>query len=134
MDPHAIFSSTLGLVAPWQITKVDVSRDLSRLDIYVGYKHPPSVPCPSCGKATEVCGEGTMLWHHSDFFNKEAFLHVVVPVLKCGTPCSCIKAKVQWSDSGSRFVLQDETLSPDCSSCEYGKTYGIINSYSLILG
>lgn len=105
MDHPSIFSSTLGLSTPWKITVVDVSDQYPRLDIYIICKHSVSIPCPSCGKGAKISAVSDESWHHTDFFNKEAYLHVKVPVVTCDSSCGCHKLDVPWSKPGSRFTL-----------------------------
>ncbi len=108
MDQPSIFSSTLGLATPWQITRVDVSKEHPRFDIYISCNQSVSMPCPLCGQDATICGLAQQSWHHDDFFSKDAYLHVAVPVVRCKTPCGVHKVRVPWSHPGSRFVLVND--------------------------
>lgn len=57
MDQPSIFSSTLGLATPWHITRVVVSKELPRFDIYICCNQAASMPCPLCGQEAQICGE-----------------------------------------------------------------------------
>lgn len=118
MEQPSIFSSTLGLTRPWKITRVEVATEQPRLDIYIYCNRFKTMPCPSCGKKAVVCGSTVQSWYHGDFFNKEAYLHAEVPVLRCVDSCGCIRATIPWSHPGSRFILQKDTLSPACADCQ----------------
>jgi transposase len=127
MDQPSIFSSTLGLSTPWRITKVEVSKETARLDIYISCCHSFSMTCPSCGNEARVCRLSDESWHHTDFFNKEAFIHAKVPLITCDNPCGCLKIQVPWSKPGSRFIRIKETLPTSCTSCNKAGTFGLIN-------
>jgi len=105
MDQPSIFSSTLGLATPWQITKVDVSKESPRFDIYISCNQSVAMPCPVCGQKANVCGIAQQSWHHGDFFNKDAYLHANVPMVRCNPHCGVQKVTVPWSRPGSRFIL-----------------------------
>lgn len=117
MDQPSIFSATLGLAYPWQISRVEISTEQPRLDIYIVFEQSLSMTCPSCGSDATICGMSEQSWHHGDFFKKEAFLHVAMPMLRCDAECGCIKTPVPWSSASSRFILREDPLLPACASC-----------------
>lgn len=117
MNQPSIFSSMLGLAHPWQITQVEISTDRPRIDIFITCRQSLTMQCPSCGIDAKICGMAEQSWHHSDFFNKEAYLHVTVPVLHCHESCGCIKTNGPWASPGSRFILRSDSLPAVCSTC-----------------
>ena len=103
MELSAIFSSTLGLSLPWQITSVSFCRDEKRLDINVDFLDNNSLPCPHCGCGGAPCQKKTETWYHDDFFRYATYLHAHVPHIEC---CgNVIPVERPWSSEGSRFSL-----------------------------
>lgn len=99
----AIFSATLGLSAPWQVTSATFAKESNRLDINIEYAPVTSIDCPFCGKPVSSLPSETMLevWHHEDFFRYTTYLHAKVPVMTC-----CGRSFPQerpWSRVGSKF-------------------------------
>jgi transposase len=109
MDQSSIFSAALGLSTSWRIKVVDVSQKDPRIDIYIISNHSALLPCPVCGKEARISSISDESWHHSDFFHKDAYVHIKVPVVTCDSSCGCHKLNAPWSKSGSRFILLKDT-------------------------
>lgn len=103
MEHAKIFSATLGLSYPWQITDVALSKGEKRLDITVHYSLDGSMSCPICGAEVKFLPPETELWHHHDFFRYSTFLHAFVPRIQCR--CGVCHLERPWSRTGSRFAL-----------------------------
>lgn len=104
MERTAIFSATLGLFPPWQVTSASFARESNRLDIHVEYAHPAGHDCPHCGGRGTCCLAETVqeTWYHEDFFRYATYLHARVPLLAChcgGT----FQLERPWSRAGSKF-------------------------------
>ena len=103
MELPTIFSSTLGLSLPWQITSVSFAKEEKRLDINVDFLDNNSLPCPCCGTGGVPCQKKTETWYHDDFFRYETYLHAHVPHIEC---CgNIIPVERPWSRVGSKFAL-----------------------------
>ncbi|MBT0666110.1 transposase family protein [Geobacter pelophilus] len=112
MSQQSIFAATLGLAPPWQVTSVKFSKNERRLDIFIDYNLATMLPCPVCGSESEICSEKIETWHHSDFFQNDAYLHATVPMIHCRHHCGCLNASVPWDHSRSRFVLLQDSSAP----------------------
>jgi len=101
MEQLAIFSGTLGLSPPWQVTSVSFARESNRLDITVHYEQANSLTCPVCGAPGAICPfeSETETWFHEDFLNYATYLHARVPRLSC----SCGDLPRPWCRAGSKF-------------------------------
>lgn len=104
MERTAIFSATLGLFPPWQVTSASFAKESNRLDIHVEYTHQSGHDCPFCGESGACCLAETVqeTWYHEDFFRYATYLHARVPLLTCrcgGT----FHLERPWSRDGSRF-------------------------------
>ena len=102
MDQPSIFSATLGLSYPWQMTSINFGTDAKRVDIYIDLAHGCIMICPKCGSEAKISGMEAETWFHSNFFNYAAYLHAKVPRLECCGGISPLERP--WSRAGSRFV------------------------------
>lgn len=102
MELPDIFSSTLGLSPPWEITGVHFAPTEKRLDITVAFTVVESITCPLCGEVRKMCYSVDEVWFHSDFFCHATYLHTQVPFIQC---CELVPVERPWSREGSRFSL-----------------------------
>jgi len=103
MQLPTIFSATLGLAKPWQVTQVIFTSDRRRLDITIEYEGSGGGDCPHCGKPESRGETERCTWFHDNFFNYETYLHTRIPRPTCCEERS--KIEPPWSRKGSRFVV-----------------------------
>ena len=105
MEQMPIFSATLGLSPPWQVTKVIFGKESNRLDISIEYAHGNAIDCPICGGEGTSCPAETTseIWYHGDFLRYVTYLHARVPLMAC---CCGSRFPLErpWSRAGSRFT------------------------------
>jgi len=78
-----LFTSALGLQAPWAVRDVKLDTAKHRVDFEVECKLA-SLVCPSCGAAGQrIHDRKQRSWRHLDFFQFEAWLHAGVPRMAC---------------------------------------------------
>ena len=71
---EALFTSALGLQAPWAVAEVKLDTAKHRIDFDVVCK-AATLSCPSCGAAAQpVHDRLSRSWRHLDFFQFEAWL------------------------------------------------------------
>ncbi len=107
---EALFTSALGLQAPWCVAKVDLDTAKRRIDFEVTCD-AKKLPCPACG----ISGQGIhdrvrRDWRHLDFFQFEAWLHADVPRVDCSGCGKTTQVDVPWARPGSGFTLLFEAL------------------------
>lgn len=107
---EALFTTALGLQAPWVVSNVELNTDKRRIDFEVKCD-ANKLPCPACG----VAGQGVhdrikRSWRHLDFFQFEAWLHAEVPRVDCSACGKTTQAEVPWARPGSGFTLLFEAL------------------------
>ena len=80
---ESLFTSALGLVAPWEMDKVDLYTARRRIDFEVRCS-AKLLACPHCGVADQrIHDRLRRSWRHLDFFQFEAWLHADVPRVAC---------------------------------------------------
>jgi len=104
MEQMAIFSATLGLSPPWQVTSASFATGSNRLDIGIEYGRGSALDCPLCGgKGTSFPAEtAEETWYHDDFLRYVTYLHARVPLMAC---CCGGRFHLErpWSRAGSKF-------------------------------
>ena len=107
---EALFTSALGLQAPWEVRKVRLDTAKHRIDFDVECKKA-LLACPSCGAAGQpVHDRMARSWRHLDFFQFEAWLHAGVPRVACAACGKTTQVPVPWAREGSGFTLLFEAL------------------------
>jgi transposase len=109
MEHPEIFSATLGISPPWLVTSVEMQSDGYRLDIIVDFANEGFFFCPNCGASMKSSGSAQEIWHHSDFFRHDTYLHARVPKVTC-LQCGETAIERPWSRAGSRFLLQGSAI------------------------
>lgn len=107
---EALFTTALGLQAPWIVSNVDLNTVKRRIDFKVSCD-AKQMPCPACG----VAGQGIhdrikRSWRHLDFFQFETWLHAEVPRVDCSACGKTTQVDVPWARPGSGFTLLFEAL------------------------
>ena len=106
MYQHSIFSATLGLSSPWQITGISFSKEERRMDVSVNFQVDDNLTCSNCGTLVKVASVSHELWHHQDFFSFATYLHAQVPMVDC--PCCGGNAVERpWTIGASQFRQLD---------------------------
>jgi len=115
MHLPGIFSATLGLTKPWEVTDIIFSNDCKRLDITIGYESDIQCECPHTKQPCTSMGTEISTWFRNDFFNYETYLSARIPGTSCGNPTT--RVNPPWSQKGSRFVLLDYTAPVSSTPC-----------------
>ncbi len=102
MEFPEIFSATLGLSPPWEVTDISYSTTEKRMDITISFTTVESIQCPLCGSFKSMCHAVDEVWYHNNFFCHTTYLHTQVPYIQC---CELIPVERPWSRAGSRFSL-----------------------------
>jgi len=110
MDELALFTLALGLSKPWQVVKVQFSKEVGRLDLKIDFPKGAKLSCPSCEEAEcDVHDTKERTWRHLNFFQYETYLHARVPRIRCSR-CGIKQVEVPWARPGSGFTLLFEML------------------------
>ena len=107
---EALFTSALGLVAPWAVEGVALDTAQRRIDFEVRCS-ARTLACPKCGAADQrIHDRLRRSWPHLDFFQFEAWLHADVPRVACKGCGKTSQAGVSWAREGSGFTALFEAL------------------------
>lgn len=107
---EALFTSALGLQAPWAVRSVQLDTAKNRIDFEVECRQP-LLACPACGATSQKVHDRLhRSWRHLDFFQYEAWLHADVPRVKCASCGKTTQLPVPWAREGSGFTLLFEAL------------------------
>jgi len=107
---EGLFTSALGLVAPWEVAKVELDTVRRRIDFEVRCS-AKLLACPRCGVAAQTIHDRLRRsWRHLDFFQYEAWLHADVPRVTCAGCGKTSQVDVPWAREGSGFTALFEAL------------------------
>ena len=107
---ESLFTSALGLQAPWMVGKVELDTARRRIDFQLACK-ATRLACPHCGAANQgVHDRIEREWRHLDFFQYEAWLHAPVPRIACGACGKTTQMQVPWAREGSGFAALFEAM------------------------
>jgi transposase len=84
MDSTLLFTSALGLKAPWQVSDIrfEPEQGAIHFDLVCDSKR---LDCPACTRADQPIHDRVQrTWQHLHFSQYQAFLHAPVPRLKYG--------------------------------------------------
>ena len=80
---ESLFTSALGLSAPWSVDKVALDTTRRRIDFQLVCK-AKRLACPHYGTPEQGVHDRVQReWRHLDFFQYEAYLHAPVPRVAC---------------------------------------------------
>lgn len=113
MNDTDLYRYLLGLESPWTVTKVSLSVDTQRVDVFVEHPKGQKWPCPVCGELLPVYDHSEeQVWRHLDSCQFQTFLHAKPPRVQSSKDC-VRQVLLPWAESKSRFTLLFERLAID---------------------
>lgn len=110
IEIESLFTSALGLSAPWRVEKVNLDTASRRIDFDLTCD-AKRLACPVCGRADQGIHDRLKReWRHLDFFQFEAWLHAEVPRVACTGCGKTTQIEVPWAREGSGFTALFEAL------------------------
>ena len=110
MDDKELYRQILGVVAPWEIRKIDLEMERGRVDIYLEWPHATEGICPECGKKCKVHDRREeRIWRHLDTCQLRTYIHCRIPRVSCDEH-KTKTMEVPWAENMSRFTLQFEMI------------------------
>lgn len=110
MDDKELYRQILGVVTPWDISKIDLDMEQDRVDIYLEWPYLQDGVCPECGKQCKIHDRREeRVWRHLDTCQLKTFIHCRIPRVTC--PEHKTKTmEVPWAEEMSRFTRQFERI------------------------
>jgi len=106
------YAKLLGLELPWKVTRVKLSVERLRVDIFVEYSQL-SGTCPECGDVCRVYDHSpARTWRHLDTMQFETFLYCEPPRTECAKH-GVKTMPLPWAGKHSRFTQLFEIFALD---------------------
>ena len=110
MDSNLLFTSALGLKAPWQVSDIRFEPDQGEIHFDLACESK-RLGCPACaGLDQPVHDRVQRTWQPLHVFQYKAFLHAPLPRVKCGHCGKVTQVEVPWARPGSGFTLLMDAL------------------------
>jgi transposase len=112
MNEKDIFKKIIGVVAPWEISKIEIDDTRKRVDVYLEYSKVKG-KCPECKKSVPLYDEREeRVWRHLDSCEYQTYLHCRMPRSNCDE--HGIKTmEIPWATEQSRFTMSFERYAID---------------------
>lgn len=113
MNDKELYRQILGVVSPWEITRIDLDMDKQQVDIYLEYPLLSEGACPKCGKICKIHDRREeRIWRHLDTCQLRTFIHCKTPRIKCEDH-KTLTLDVPWAAEMGRFTKLFERLAID---------------------
>jgi len=111
-----LYQQILGLVEPWTVTRLELSIEGGRVDVWVGHPRRVRFACPEndCGHTGLPVYDHAeqRAWRHLDSMQFLTFLHARPPRVDCPEH-GVHQVRLPWAEPMSRFTVLFERLAID---------------------
>ena len=108
-----LYRHLLGLVAPWEVDRVELSVVDGRVDVWVRHPDRTRFLCPDCDRPLPVYDHSAeRAWRHLDSCAFLTFLHASAPRVRCAEH-GVRQVRLPWAEPHSRFTVLFERLAID---------------------
>lgn len=113
MRDTELYRHLLGLGAPWEVDRVELSVTGQRVDVWVTHPAQTRFGCPECARELAVYDHSAeRTWRHLDSCQFLTYLHARPPRVDC--PDHGVRqARLPWAGANSRFTVLFERLAID---------------------
>ena len=116
MDDREICEHLYDVKRPWFVSRVSVSDEGKRVDMYMEHEKGVKWPCPLCEKLLSVSDHvKERVLRDLDSGLYKAYIHASVPRVRCPDH-GRIQVKTEWSEKSSRFTERFEVHAIDVLS------------------
>jgi transposase len=110
MDSNLLFTSALGLKAPWQVSDIRFEPEQGEIHFDLACESK-RLGCPAyAGLDQPMHDRVQRTWQPLHFFQYKAFLHAPLPRVKCGHCGKVTQVEGPWARPGSGFTLLMDAL------------------------
>jgi transposase len=113
MRDTELYQQVLGLQTPWVVSRVELSAEGGRIDVWAEHPRGTLFGCPECHLELAVYDHGDEReWRHLDTCQFLTFLHARPPRVQCPTD-GVRQVALPWAEPMSRFTILFERLAVD---------------------
>src|ERR1019366_1497477 len=113
MRDSDLYQQILGLQAPWEVSRVELSVADERIDVWVEHPKRTRFCCPECELELAVYDHGEEReWRHLDTCQFLTYLHARPPRIE-GPEHGVRQVALPWAEPMSRFTILFERVSVD---------------------
>jgi transposase len=113
MRDTELYRHLLGLEAPWDVSRVELSGDDGRIDVWVDHPKRTRFACPECDTELPVYDHGAEReWRHLDSCQFLTYLHARPPRVSCAEH-GVLQVRLPWAEPMARFTILFERLAVD---------------------
>ncbi len=113
MQDTELYRQLLGLAPPWSVSRVELSVESQRVDVWVEHEEGYAWHCPSCERELATYDHSAeRTWRHLDSCQFATYLRARPPRVQC--PEHGVKqVRLPWAEERSRFTLMFERFAID---------------------
>lgn len=128
MRDTELYRHLLGLVAPWEVDRVELSVADGRVDVWVRHPDRTRFACPDCDTPLPVYDHSAeRAWRHLDSCAFLTFLHASAPRVRCAEH-GVRQVRLPWAEPHSRFTVLFERLAIDVlGACDVASAAGLLS-------
>ncbi len=113
MRDTELYRHVLGLEAPWEVSRVDLSAEGERIDVWVDHPRRTRWKCPECDLVLPTYDHAEEReWRHLDTCQFLTYLHARPPRVECPEH-GVLRIRLPWAEPMSRFTVLFERLAID---------------------
>jgi transposase len=113
MRDTELYRHLLGLVDPWEVSRVELSVEGEKVDVWVEHARGVRFACPECGTELPVYDHSEeRAWRHLDSCQFLTYLHGSPPRVRCAEH-GVRQARLPWAEPHARFTMLFERLAVD---------------------
>lgn len=113
MEDTSLYQYLLGLKSPWNVSRVELSIQEQRVDVWADHGEDAVWVCPECSKESPLYDHAEeRAWRHLDSCQFQTYLHARIPRVKCSEH-GILQVRVPWAEPKSRFTVLFERLAID---------------------
>jgi transposase len=113
MRDTELYRHLLGLESPWQVSRVELSVEGGRVDVWASHPSRTRWSCPECDRVLATYDHAEeRAWRHLDSCQFLTYLHAAPPRVNCPLH-GVLQIRLPWAGPMSRFTILFERLAVD---------------------
>ena len=113
MRDTELYRHLLGLLEPWEVSRVELSVEDQRVDVWANHPKRTQFACPECGTELAVYDHAEeRSWRHLDSCQFLTYLHASPPRVACAEH-GVRQVRLPWAEPMSRFTSLFERMAID---------------------